>query len=255
MNWERDANLKQMMSSMERIRPSGQPPKVWEVLEKIGKDGKRKKFTIQEIPEDRYEEAVQHMCTHFLADEPTCACSNAANDPAFVKDTGTIWHLLMSQGISVGAFTDNPDGGKPILAGMNALGVSYKEKKDAISNFKFSSEKCQNTFKVMDITKIVYDRYGIDKYLYAVGLSVTPEFRGYGLGTDILKIRNHVGREYNLPATSTVFTSIFSQKSAANAGFEVFLEKKFTDIVDKNGKEYFPGIKSDIMKVMGKRLP
>jgi len=59
---------------MQRIRPSSQPPKVWQVIEKTDKDGKPMKFTIQEIPEDRYEDAVEHMCTFFLADEPTCQC-------------------------------------------------------------------------------------------------------------------------------------------------------------------------------------
>ena len=59
---------------MVRVKPQGQPPKVWQTLEKIGKDGKSLKFTIQEIPEDRYEEAIQHMCTYFVAEEPTCEC-------------------------------------------------------------------------------------------------------------------------------------------------------------------------------------
>jgi len=38
-------------------------------------------------------------------------------------------------------------------------------------------------------TKIVYDQYGTDKYLGAIGLSVTPEYRGHGLGTYLLKMR------------------------------------------------------------------
>jgi len=59
---------------MPRIKPLGQPPKVWKLIEKMDKDGKLIKFTIQEIPEDRYEDTVQHMCTYFLADEPLCNC-------------------------------------------------------------------------------------------------------------------------------------------------------------------------------------
>lgn len=35
----------------------------------------------------------------------------------------------------------------------------------------------------------LYERYGVDKYLYAIGLSVAPAFRGCGLGTDILRVR------------------------------------------------------------------
>lgn len=59
---------------MVRVKQPGQPPKVWQQLEKVGKDGKSLKFTIQEIPEDRYEEAIQHMRTYFVAEEPTCEC-------------------------------------------------------------------------------------------------------------------------------------------------------------------------------------
>jgi len=68
------AALQKEIDKMQRIRPSSQPPKVWQVIEKTNKDGKTMKFTIQEIPEDRYEDAVEHMCTFFLADEPTCQC-------------------------------------------------------------------------------------------------------------------------------------------------------------------------------------
>ncbi|XP_012541112.1 uncharacterized protein LOC105839381 isoform X2 [Monomorium pharaonis] len=240
---------------MQRIRPSDQPPKIWQQIEKKDKDGKLMKFTIQEIPEDRYEEAVQHMCTYFLADEVTCACLDAKNDPLFVQDVSTIWRLLLAEGISIAAFIDNPNGGKPIIAGMNALGVDVKDQKDSISGYQFTSEKCKNTFEIIaSATKVVYERYGVDKYLYAIGLSVDPDYRGYGLGKDILKIRDLIGPMYKVPATSTAFTSIISQKSAAGAGFEEFLTQNYADLVDKDGKEYFPGIKSKNFKIMGKRL-
>lgn len=68
------ADLQKEIDKMPRIRPSGQPLKVWQLIEKKDKDGKPMKFIVQEIPEDRYEDAVQHMCTYFLADEVTCAC-------------------------------------------------------------------------------------------------------------------------------------------------------------------------------------
>jgi len=66
--------------------------------------------------------------------------------------------------------------------------------------------------------------------------------------------RDLIGPMYGVSATSTAFTSIISQKSAAGAGFEVFLTKNFTDLVDKNGKECYPGINSKLFKIMGKRL-
>ncbi|KAL6433283.1 hypothetical protein ACFW04_006463 [Cataglyphis niger] len=252
---EVEFDLKKAMEKLPPVKPPGQPPKIWKSIEKVTKDGKPMKFTIQEIPEDRYEDAVQHMCTYFLADEPTCQCLNSKDDPVFVQDISTIWRLILVEGISIAAFTENPNGGKPIIAGMNALGIDFKDHKDSISEYKFKSENCKNTFAIIsDATKIVYERYGVDKYLYAIGLSVDPAYRGYGLGKDILKIRDLIGREYNIPATATVFTSIISQKSAKGAGFELLMAKDFVDIVDENGKEYFPGIKSKTFEVMGKRL-
>ncbi|XP_012221780.1 uncharacterized protein [Linepithema humile] len=248
-------DLKKAIESMACVKQPGQPPKVWQLLEKVGKDGKPLKFTIQEIPEDRYEEAIQHMCKNFVADEPTCECWNSKNDPLFLKDISTLWTILFTQNISIAAFIDNPDGGKPIIAGMNALGVSIKDHKDGIAEYKFTSPICKNTFELIgDATKIAYERYGVNKYLNAIGLSVEPSYRGYGLGTDLLKTRDQIAREYDIPATCTVFTSLFSQKSAANAGFEPLVERKFADIVDKNGKEHFPGIKSESYIVMGKKF-
>lgn len=58
-----------------------------------------------------------------------------------------------------------------------------------------------------------------------------------------------------MPATATAFTSIISQKSATASGFEEFSTTNFADLVDKNGKEYYPGINSKAFKIMGKRLP
>jgi len=55
---------------------------------------------------------------------------------------------------------------------------------------QYKSEKCKTTFDIISkATKVVYDRYGVDKYLYAIGLSVDTDYRGYGLGKDLLKIR------------------------------------------------------------------
>ncbi|XP_011705710.1 PREDICTED: uncharacterized protein LOC105460913, partial [Wasmannia auropunctata] len=87
-------------------------------------------------------------------------------------------------------FIDNPDGGKPIIAGMNVLGINAKGQKDVMADFQFKSEKLKCTYEIMgSATKMAYECYGVDKYLYAYGLSVDPVYRGYGLGKDILKIR------------------------------------------------------------------
>jgi len=71
---ETERSFRKIMENIRRVKPSNQPPKVWELLEKMTRDGKPLKFSIQEIPKDRYEDAIQHMCDNFLVDEPTCKC-------------------------------------------------------------------------------------------------------------------------------------------------------------------------------------
>ena len=49
-------------------------PKVWRVIESRKKtgDGKTVKFSIQEIPEDRHEDVLDHMSKFFIRDEAIC---------------------------------------------------------------------------------------------------------------------------------------------------------------------------------------
>lgn len=61
---------------------------------------------------------------------------DSKDDPVFVQDISTIWRLILVEGISIAAFTENPNGGKPIIAGMNALGLDFRDHKDSISEYK-----------------------------------------------------------------------------------------------------------------------
>ncbi|XP_043515593.1 uncharacterized protein LOC122531612 isoform X2 [Frieseomelitta varia] len=210
------------------IKPPG-PPKVWSIVEIKLKNAEAPiRFTIQEIPEDRYEEAVEHMCKYFIADEPMCKCMT---------------------------FTEDPNGGKPIMAGLNVLTLSFKDEKFNLDDMK--SKKGRIVFEaVLDLNKEVnvFEKYGIDKYMTAFGLSVHPSYRGAALGSHLLNARVNIGREYNIPVTITAFTSPISQKLAERCGFETLIEKNYDEYVDEKGNLQFPGITAKSVKLMGKRL-
>ncbi|XP_012221783.1 uncharacterized protein [Linepithema humile] len=248
-------DLKKAIESMACVKQPGQPPKVWQLLEKVGKDGKPLKFTIQEIPEDRYEEAIQYLCKNLVAKEPITKYWNPKNDPLILTDLCTLWTILFTQNISIAAFIDNPNGGKPIIAGINVLGVSIKGHKDGISEYKFMSPISKNIFELINgPTKIIYERYEVNKYINGIALSVGPIYREYGLIVDFLKIRDQIAREYDIPAATATFTSKILQKMAMNVGFETLVERKFADIVDKNGKQQYSGIKIESLITMGKKF-
>lgn len=104
------------------IKPPG--PKVWSTVEAVikRKGDKPIKFTIQDVPEDRYDDVVQHMCTYFVADEPMCKCLNRKE---LVDTYQHQWKEYLQHGLAIGAFTENPDGGKPIIAAVNVLRLCH----------------------------------------------------------------------------------------------------------------------------------
>lgn len=66
------AKSNQENESSEWKRPPG-PVNVWKIID--GKrNGESAKFTIQEVPVNRYEDILDHMCEYFLAEEPGTAC-------------------------------------------------------------------------------------------------------------------------------------------------------------------------------------
>lgn len=76
----------------------------------------------------------------------------------------------------------------------------------------------------MTDTVNLFERYGVDKYLTAYGLSVNSRYRGRGIATEILKARRPICRAFGLRLTSTNFTAIGSQIPAAKVGFKTDLE-------------------------------
>ncbi|XP_033335407.1 arylalkylamine N-acetyltransferase-like 2 [Megalopta genalis] len=239
------------------FKPPGQTT-IWKVVEAKakGSEGPPIKFTIQELPEDRYEEAVEHMCKYFIADEPMCNCWNGIEDPVYVQFFRNLWTETLKEGLTVAAFVDDPNGGKPILAGMNVLMLSCKDEDVDMTIAGESKKAGQLMVVLMDLMKKanIYEKYGVDRYMGAIGLSVHPSYRGAALGKHILDVRNDIGREYNMTVSATAFTSPISQKLAARCGFEDVYSKDYDDMHNEEGNKLFPGIKAKELKVMAKRL-
>lgn len=102
--------------------------KAWGFIESSSKPKKKetKQFFIQQIPEDRYEEAVDFLFNYYIADEPLCQSININDDPVGLEDFRREWRETLQEGISVGAFLLDSDSDKPPLIGLNVLYVGTK---------------------------------------------------------------------------------------------------------------------------------
>ncbi|XP_046742515.1 uncharacterized protein LOC124409140 [Diprion similis] len=241
-------------------RPEG-PRRVWRVVDGRKKmpSGEVPRFIIQEVPESMEEELVDFMTKYFASEETLCVSQNLLSDPIAVREFRTMWKESLRLGFSVVAIRENFESDeKPEIVGANVLIVATKEDEDKmISTIKVRSKKMNNimtpAFRLtaeVDTTKI----YGVDKYLTAFGLSVHPSYRGQGIADALLQARTDIGQAYQIPATETIFTGTASQIVASRNGFEILVEKKYTEILDDEGNVAFPGVAPKFIKVMGKKL-
>lgn len=65
------------------------------------------------------------------------------------------------------------------------------------------------------------EHYGVDKYMSSMGLIVTENYRGRGLGEHFLNTRRAFCNEFGIKLSSTVFTSNFSNRIADKVGFKL----------------------------------
>lgn len=66
----------------------------------------------------------------------------------------------------------------------------------------------------------VFSHYNVDRYLYGNGLCVHADYRGRGIATKLLEARLSLLKALDLRVTSTLFTTLKSQKAAKSAGYD-----------------------------------
>lgn len=76
-------------------------------------------FTVEDIPESRYEEASRFMIKHFVPYEPKLVSRKACNDPDVLKDCFTRYCHGLKQKVSVACFRKGSDE----FVGINILEV------------------------------------------------------------------------------------------------------------------------------------
>lgn len=80
-------------------RPTNIPyPKVW--LKFKAKDVLTDvlvEYTVEDLPEERFDEAIEIMAEGFLADVPLVKLKNGANDTEYVDDVTRIWKGIVQQ--------------------------------------------------------------------------------------------------------------------------------------------------------------
>lgn len=241
-------------------RPESVPvPTVWRTCSGLRPmaGGKVPKFRIQDVPLNMHDEIVKFMSEHFLRDEALCSCLNILEDPVSLKEFHDFWRDMLKQNMALVAFLEDDDGGTSTrIAGANLTGISYKTDHYSYDMFKGHATRVivRDILEYASYIVNVYEHYGVNKYMTALGLCVDPAFRGQGLGLEILKARFDLGRAVGMEVTMTAFTGPASQILAHRVGMDVLAEVMYEDFKDEDGKPVYPNIKSKSCKMMACRI-
>uniref|UniRef100_A0A1B0GJK5 Uncharacterized protein n=1 Tax=Lutzomyia longipalpis TaxID=7200 RepID=A0A1B0GJK5_LUTLO len=226
-------------------------PQVWLTFKAKDPDtGKIVKYRVQDLPEDRFDEVLYLMSTVFRRDETMCR--NIINDSDLMgRSDASVWCGVLKQKISVVCFKENSNE----ICGLNILEILEKDVKE--NGMEIQIPKIQAVMKALDFMKAKadpYNRYGVDKFLHAMGLLVVPKYRGLGISTEILKARVPLGKALGIKLTGTVFTGIASQNTAAKAGFVEDFSVLYEDLAKKEPFVEFPNISAPYCKFMSLRF-
>ncbi|CAH2056072.1 unnamed protein product, partial [Iphiclides podalirius] len=163
-------------------------PTVWHRFT-VRRQGTTASLRVQDLTEDKQEEALALLSKHFTRDEPPCKYIGINKYPTAVAELEGLWRKTVADRLSLVCVEDKDDGTSS-LVGVNVLTVACKDDKE--EPFKTEDRIWAKLFGAVDLVARsvdLFQKYGVDKYLTAYGLVVAPEWRGCNIGKEILKAR------------------------------------------------------------------
>lgn len=82
-----------------------------------------------------------------------------------------------------------------------------------------------------------FDHYNVNYYVYAHGLAINPDYRNRGIAGEMLKARIPFMKAHSLSVTTSMFTTIGSQKAATKIGFHEDFSLSY-EIIQNKFKEF-----------------
>ncbi|EDS42755.1 conserved hypothetical protein [Culex quinquefasciatus] len=232
------------MSSWQRPT-SVEYPRVWITFRARDVDSDELvEYRVQDLPGDRVEDAIAHMKTFFLRDEPMCSSVGLYRDPDALDEFAEMWRTVAAQKVAVVCFRAGSDE----IVGLNMLTVVSQAN---AKEYKFKSVGMQTMYDAyvgMLKQANLFEKYAVEDYLSAWGLSVSPRFRGRGIATELLRARIPICRAVGLRVTVTLFSHPGSQIPAAKVGFFDEIVASFKQLAEDG--YLFPGVTHELCKLM-----
>ncbi|KAG4071464.1 hypothetical protein HA402_011618 [Bradysia odoriphaga] len=213
---------------MEFERPQGlQGPMVYSTFQIKSKNSDEiEGFLIQDLTEDRFDEAVKIIVDNHAKDAVLHKAAKTLSSECGIRRVNQMYLNVFKEKISLVCLKiDTLE-----IVGINAL--TYRDSEPSNDpNFNH----LRDIVGFLNNESNVSEHYGVHRIIFDAGLCVVDKYRKRGVATQILKARAPLLRCIGVKLTSTIFSSIAAQKAAKAAGYEENYSISYEDL----GKKFF----------------
>uniref|UniRef100_A0A8D8V4C7 N-acetyltransferase domain-containing protein n=2 Tax=Cacopsylla melanoneura TaxID=428564 RepID=A0A8D8V4C7_9HEMI len=226
-------------------------PKVFKECECKSKTDPNKsvRIKIQEVPEDMHDRLIEFMVKYYLPDEPLARTSGVIAEEDSLETYKFIFYLVLKQNLSLVALTEGTDGQTEIVGAQ--LYTVFSLDDPPLPDMPGKAIATLRKFLYDIKTEEIIGGLNLYQHLQDWGLCVDPQYRGWGVGEEILRTGNDLGAHIGVQTIITVFTVINSQVMAHRMGYSVLNQFKYKEYKDEDGNLAFPGVENtEFIKLM-----
>lgn len=182
-------------------------------------------YRVQKLPKSYYETALLYLKNYFLPKEALCSAAKVLEDPVSLQEILDFWQGYINQNLTLACFKEGSDE----LIGLN---VMYLETFDS-PHYECQGEKWKYVHDAIEYTlnKVnIFEKYGVDKYLSAMGLTVDDRYQGRGIAKEIVKARVPLCQSLGLKLISNIWSE-FGAYVAQKVGYKLDTEVTYAELL------------------------
>ncbi|XP_041978290.1 uncharacterized protein LOC121732473 [Aricia agestis] len=214
-------------------------PKVWNSFEGKRKNGATVKLRVQDVPEERMEEAFQFTNTYLLSEEVIYKASGLYKSEEGMKEYVEIITAANEYNppkMMICCVDDgSKNGGEIAGTSIVSLDKDTDSLKDLVEKFEVKSPELRNLIKagIALEEEDLFRKY--KTHYHGKGIVVHPNFRGMGIANEFVRLRGIICKENDVPMTAAWMTAKGSQRAAENNNWKTYTELLPEVIAEKSG--------------------
>ncbi|XP_063530799.1 uncharacterized protein LOC134741838 [Cydia strobilella] len=210
--------------------------RVWSTFQATRNDGSLVKLRIQDLPENRIDDAVHLYIKYYIHDETLLKMAGISQNPKAVKE----YQLLISElikdptSLTMICCEDEDDGNVRQIVGVSLMTLTVVERQDLFRKLQPETDEMrlylqwENIYH-FDLLKEMKEQQ-IASFHDDIGLIVHPRFRKLGIATEFVRARRSACVAYNVAATGALTTAIGTKKIVEKDHWDTIKEFKLDDL-------------------------